>query len=73
LKNLKYRGVEMPMLDMSIEKLKEYKGINHYPESFDEYWTRALKEIDTVQFARMDMEDVDADRVGVTGCSQGGA
>lgn len=38
----------MPVLDMSLEKLKEYKGINPCPEDFDEYWSRALKELDTV-------------------------
>jgi cephalosporin-C deacetylase len=39
----------MPMLDMSIEELKEYKGINPCPEDFDEYWATALKELNTVE------------------------
>lgn len=38
----------MPMLDMPIEELKEYMGINPCPEDFDEYWARALKELETV-------------------------
>lgn len=39
----------MPMLDMPIEELKKYKGINPCPEDFDEYWERALKELDGLE------------------------
>lgn len=36
----------MPILDMSLEELKKYKGINPKPEDFDDYWERALNELD---------------------------
>ena len=39
----------MPLVDMSLEQLKEYKGINPKPADFDEYWDKALKELDTVE------------------------
>lgn len=35
----------MPMIDMSLEKLKEYKGVNPRPADFDEYWDKALAEL----------------------------
>lgn len=35
----------MPMLDMPLEQLKKYKGINPKPADFDEYWDEALKEM----------------------------
>jgi cephalosporin-C deacetylase len=38
----------MPMFDMSLEKLKEYKGINPCPVDFDEYWDKALMEMRSV-------------------------
>lgn len=38
----------MPILDMSMEELREYKGINPCPKDFDEYWDRALKELEGV-------------------------
>ncbi|GBG07693.1 acetylesterase [Paenibacillus agaridevorans] len=34
----------MPLVDMPLEKLKEYQGKNPRPEDFDEYWERALAE-----------------------------
>ncbi|MFL0268629.1 alpha/beta fold hydrolase [Candidatus Clostridium radicumherbarum] len=39
----------MPMLDMDLESLREYKGINPCPKDFDEYWAEALKELDSVK------------------------
>jgi cephalosporin-C deacetylase len=38
----------MPMFDMPLEKLKEYKGINPCPADFDEYWDKALMEMRSV-------------------------
>lgn len=39
----------MPMLDMPLEQLKEYKGISPRPKDFDAYWTEALAELDTTE------------------------
>ena len=36
----------MPLLDMPLEQLREYMGTNPRPDDFDEYWDRALKELD---------------------------
>ncbi|MBE7030698.1 MAG: acetylxylan esterase [Ruminococcaceae bacterium] len=36
----------MPMIDMPIEQLREYRGINPRPSDFDAYWDRALAELD---------------------------
>ena len=36
----------MPVIDMPLEKLYEYKGINPKPSDFDEYWERALSEME---------------------------
>ncbi len=38
----------MPLIDMSLEKLYEYKGVNPRPDDFDEFWDKALAELDTV-------------------------
>jgi len=38
----------MPMLDMPLEKLREYQGINPRPVDFDEYWDRALAEMKAI-------------------------
>ena len=38
----------MPLIDMSLEKLYEYKGVNPRPDDFDEFWAKALAELDTV-------------------------
>ncbi|MFS0838436.1 alpha/beta fold hydrolase [Paenibacillus sp. 1P03SA] len=38
----------MPLIDLPLEKLKEYQGINPRPSDFDEYWERALAELDSV-------------------------
>jgi len=35
----------MPILDMPLDELKEYRGINPRPDDFDEYWDRALNEM----------------------------
>lgn len=36
----------MPMLDMPLEQLRRYEGINPRPDDFDAYWERALQELD---------------------------
>lgn len=38
----------MPILDMPLEELKAYRGINPKPADFDDYWARALAELDRV-------------------------
>ncbi|NLC69047.1 MAG: acetylxylan esterase [Clostridiaceae bacterium] len=39
----------MPALfEMGLDKLKQYKGTNPRPANFDEYWERALKEMNAV-------------------------
>ena len=35
----------MPLIDMPLEKLKSYQGINPRPDDFDDYWERALDEM----------------------------
>ncbi len=40
----------MPSVDMPLKELKKYKGINPKPEDFDQYWERALKELDELDF-----------------------
>ncbi|TSA32314.1 MAG: acetylxylan esterase [Verrucomicrobiaceae bacterium] len=36
----------MPVLDKPLAELREYRGINPKPEDFDDYWARALAELD---------------------------
>lgn len=38
----------MPMLDMPLAQLKTYTGINPRPGDHDEYWARALAELDAL-------------------------
>ncbi len=38
----------MPVLDMSVEELKKYRGVNPRPEDFDNYWDRAVEEMRSV-------------------------
>jgi len=38
----------MPLVDMPLEKLKHYEGINPRPADFDAYWERALAEMRAV-------------------------
>jgi len=35
----------MPLIDMPLEKLKEYQGVNPKPEDFDDFWERSLAEM----------------------------
>ncbi|NOU73234.1 alpha/beta fold hydrolase [Paenibacillus sp. LMG 31458] len=38
----------MPILDMPLEQLKQYEGRNPRPTDFEEYWSRALDEMKSV-------------------------
>ncbi len=38
----------MPLVDMSVEKLYEYKGRNPRPADFDEFWDASLAELDAI-------------------------
>ena len=38
----------MPMLDMPVKELEQYKGINPRPVDFDEYWEKAIEEMKAV-------------------------
>ena len=38
----------MPCVDMSLERLYDYKGINPKPADFDEFWERGLAEMNAI-------------------------
>jgi cephalosporin-C deacetylase-like acetyl esterase len=38
----------MPVLDLPLDKLKSYRGINPRPDDFTEYWDKALEEMRAV-------------------------
>lgn len=48
----------MPIIDMSIDQLREYKGVTPCPADFDEFWDKSLEEIKTidknVEFVKVD-------------------
>ncbi|MBN2657883.1 MAG: acetylxylan esterase [Spirochaetales bacterium] len=37
----------MAQLDLPIDELKTYRGVNPCPDDLDEYWTKALEELET--------------------------
>ncbi len=39
----------MPVFEMPLEKLKQYQGVNPRPEDFEQYWERALDEMNSVE------------------------
>jgi cephalosporin-C deacetylase len=39
----------MPVFEMSLDELRSYQGINPRPEDFDEYWQRALGELQAME------------------------
>ncbi|RKL68377.1 acetylesterase [Salipaludibacillus neizhouensis] len=39
----------MPLIDMRLDELKTYQGRNPRPKDFDEYWSRALREMNEVE------------------------
>jgi cephalosporin-C deacetylase-like acetyl esterase len=38
----------MPLIDMPLERLREYGGRNPRPDDFDDYWERGLAEMRAV-------------------------
>ena len=38
----------MPVFEMPLEQLRRYGGINPKPDDFEEYWQRALEELEGV-------------------------
>src|SRR5438552_802288 len=68
----------MPLIDMPLERLREYEGRNPRPDDMEAYWDRALAEMRATdpqaELVRivMAMREVDPDRVGATVWSQGG-
>lgn len=38
----------MPMIDLPLEQLRNYQGINPCPADFDAYWARALSEMESI-------------------------
>lgn len=38
----------MPIVDMPLEKLKVYQGVNPRPDDFDAFWDRSLEELYTI-------------------------
>ncbi|MFC4736988.1 alpha/beta fold hydrolase [Bacillus daqingensis] len=47
----------MPVIDMPLEELYTYQGRNPKPADFDEYWERALAELDAIE---ADVKDEEA-------------
>lgn len=41
----------MPIVDMPLQQLKEYKGTNERPQDFDAYWSAALADLDAQSLA----------------------
>jgi len=54
----------MPALDFPLETLKNYKGISPKPHDFDNFWDKALAELD-IQSLDYVLEDVDFSASGV--------
>ncbi len=55
----------MPLVDMSVEKLFEYKGVSPCPKDIDEYWDEALSEMNSLnpnaEFIKKDFPSKSAD------------
>jgi len=54
----------MPVLDLPLEELKKYKGINPRPDDFDAYWEKSLVEMRGVD-PRIEMVKADFQAPGV--------
>ncbi len=54
----------MPVLDKPLHELRSYTGINPKPSDFDDYWTRALAELDGID---PELELIPADALGAKG------
>ena len=67
----------MPIVDMPLEKLKVYNGINPRPSDFDEFWDSSLAELDAidpmVDLKKVDFPSVIADCYELTFTSTKGA
>lgn len=50
----------MSQLDLSLEELKEYKGTNPCPEDLNDYWAKALDELDSFPW-EVNLQPVDFD------------
>ena len=57
----------MPMLDMSVEKLRVYRGITPCPEDFDAFWDDSLKEMRAID-AQVTFEEAAFHSPGVRCC-----
>lgn len=38
----------MPLIDMSLEKLYQFQGLNERPADMEEYWDRAIAEMEAL-------------------------
>lgn len=54
----------VPIVDMPLDKLKEYKGINPRPADFDAYWNEALREMRAID-AQIEFQDASFQAPGV--------
>jgi cephalosporin-C deacetylase len=45
LQSCEKRMIQMPLLDMPLNELQQYKGRSPRPADFDEYWEKALQEM----------------------------
>ena len=67
----------MPVLDMPLEELKKYQGINPKPHDFDEFWDKALADLDKidpkVEIKPYEFSSSLADAFTLTYTSTGGA
>lgn len=57
----------MPLVDMPLNELKKYGGINPCPEDFDKYWDNALQEIKSID-ARVELVPCDDFKVTFAEC-----
>jgi cephalosporin-C deacetylase len=46
--NFRKKEPPMPVVDMPLSELAVYRGTNPKPADFEEYWNRALKELDSI-------------------------
>ncbi len=63
----------MPLVDMPVSELLQYKGVNPCPSDFDEYWNRALTELNaqsleyTLEEEKSEYKDVTLSHLYFTG------
>ena len=60
----------MPAIDMSLEKLKVYNGVNPRPSDFDEFWDKSIEEMNSIDpapvFKKIDFPSAVADAYELT-------